>query len=102
VLLSLSQNVKGRSKRFFSSSKRPECLWGPLVLICDLYPDSFQGIKLSGREANHSHPYIAEARNEWSCTSTSLCAFKNAGSQHFTVYLVVSVPEIRDYLWRSK
>jgi len=53
----------GVQEIFFSPSKRPEYLWGPLVLICDVYPSSFPEINLSGHEANHSHPYIADVKN---------------------------------------
>jgi hypothetical protein len=33
------------------------------------------GVKLPGREANHSPPSSAEVKNEWSYTSASLYAF---------------------------
>jgi hypothetical protein len=35
----------------------------------------FPGVKRPEREADHSHPFSAEVKDEWSYTSAPLCAF---------------------------
>jgi len=53
---------------FFSLPSRPDRLWGLPSLLSNGYPGLFPGVKLSGREANHSPPYSAEFKNAWSYT----------------------------------
>ena len=65
----------GRSRRFCFSPKRPEWPWGPLNLLFIRYRGYFPLAKRLRHEVNHSPPYSAEVKNEWSHTSTSLYAF---------------------------
>jgi hypothetical protein len=44
-------------------------LWGPPNLLYCGHWSSFPGIKLPGREVNHSPPSSAEVKNEWGYTS---------------------------------
>ena len=65
-------SILHKFKRFFSSPKRPEQLWGPYSLLFNrhLGRGSFAlGEMWSGREASHT-PFSAEVNNEWSYTST--------------------------------
>jgi hypothetical protein len=48
---------------------RPDRLWGPPSLLFRGYRGFFSGVKLPGREVDHSPAFIAEIRNDWSCTS---------------------------------
>jgi hypothetical protein len=60
---------RGRGRDIFSLPPPPDQLW-------DLYRVPgviFPGIKQRGREADHSHPSSAEAKNEWNYTSTPTC-----------------------------
>ena len=59
------------SKRFFSSSKRPDRLWGPPNLLLNQYRGFFLMAKRQEREDNYSHPPSAEVEYEWGYTSTS-------------------------------
>jgi hypothetical protein len=61
----------GRGWEFFSSPLRPDRFWIPLSLLYNGYQGLFpgEGIKWPGREANHSPPSSAEAKNAWSYTS---------------------------------
>ena len=61
----------GRGKRFLSSPKRPNPLWGPTSPLLKGNQGSFQALTRLGREVNHSPPSIAYVKNEWSYTSTS-------------------------------
>jgi hypothetical protein len=59
-----------RGNRFFSSPKRPDRLWSSLRLPFNGHRFSFPEVKRPGREFNHSPQSIAEAKNDWSFTST--------------------------------
>ena len=65
-----------RGKRLASSRKRPNRLRGPPNLQFHGYRSSFQDLKQPWRYADFSPPSIAEVKNNWSYTSTPLCAFK--------------------------
>jgi hypothetical protein len=56
----------------FLFSKSPHRLWGPPSLLFNRYRGYFPGVKRSGCELHHPPPSSAEAKNEWSCTSTPL------------------------------
>jgi hypothetical protein len=61
---------------FFSSSLRPDRLWGPHSLLSNGYRGALtSGEKPSVREANHSPPSNVKAKNLWSYTSTPQCFF---------------------------
>jgi hypothetical protein len=51
--------------RIFSSPRRPDRLWGPPSLLSNGY----QGVKRTGREADHSPPTSAEVKKIWIYTS---------------------------------
>jgi len=53
-----------RAKRFFSSPKRPDLLWGPPSLLFNGRQLSFPKVKQPGRAVNHSPPASAEVKNE--------------------------------------
>jgi hypothetical protein len=56
--------IPGMGKRFFSAPRRPDRLWGPPSLLYNEYQGFFpSGVKRPGREADHSPPSSAEAKN---------------------------------------
>ena len=59
----------GRGKRFFFPQKHQGQLWAPPSLQLNGDRVSFPGVKLPGREVDHSPPRSAEFKNEWSNTS---------------------------------
>jgi hypothetical protein len=60
--------------RIFSFPRRRDRLWGRLNLQC--VPGALSpGVKLQGREADHSPPASAEVKKMWSYTSTPPYAF---------------------------
>ena len=64
----------GWGKRFLSTVKHPDLLWGLPTLLFDGYWGFFQGIKWPGHEIDHSPPSSAEVKDEWSCISAApLC-----------------------------
>jgi hypothetical protein len=63
-------SIAGKRKRFASSPKRPEWPLVPPDLSNGYWRLLPEGIKLSRREANHSSPSSAEAKNAWIYTST--------------------------------
>jgi len=60
----------GSGKRFLSSPKYPDRLWGPPSLLFNRYRGSVPAEKRSGRDIDHSPPYSTEVKNEWSYSST--------------------------------
>jgi hypothetical protein len=59
----------------FSSSRRPDRLWGPPSLLSNGYRGPFAGVKRPGCEAYHSPPANAEVTKIWIDTSTTSFAF---------------------------
>jgi hypothetical protein len=57
------------SKRFFSSPKCPDWLWGLPSLLFNEYWGSLLGVKWPGCKVNHSPLSSAKVKNEWSYTS---------------------------------
>jgi hypothetical protein len=61
-------------------------------------------VKLSGREADHSHPSNAEVRNAWSCASTSpwrASQLKHRG--HLYLYLIpFGSKTLNKKLWKRR
>jgi hypothetical protein len=58
--------IPDRGKRFFSTPKCPDQLWGPPSLLISGYQELFPGgwgVKQSGHEADHSLPSSAEVKN---------------------------------------
>jgi hypothetical protein len=66
----------GRSYEFFTSPPRPDQLWSPPSLLSSGLTGVLSlGVNRAGREADHSPPSSAEAKNAWSYTSTPEYAF---------------------------
>jgi hypothetical protein len=57
-------------KRFYSSPKRPDMLWGPPSPLRSVYRGSSPGLKRPGRDIDHSSLSSAEVENKWNYTST--------------------------------
>jgi hypothetical protein len=61
----------GRGWEFLSSPPHSDRLWGPPSLLSNGYHGLSLGVKLPGREADHSPPSSpAEVKSAWSCNST--------------------------------
>jgi hypothetical protein len=57
--------------RIFNSPCRPDRLWGPASLLSNGYGGALSlGVKLPGREADHSPRTSAEVKKTWIYTST--------------------------------
>jgi hypothetical protein len=65
------------------NTKSPHRLWGPPTLLFSGYRVPPPGMKLRGLIIYHSHPSIAEVKNEWSHTSTVLYLSRLQGSKVF-------------------
>ena len=76
----------GRDKRFFSSPKYPDRLWGLPGSLFNLYRGSFSGIKRLGHDFNHSPPSNAEVENERCYTSTPLICLRGVDRDNFTFF----------------
>jgi hypothetical protein len=62
--------------RIFTSPCRPDRLWGPTQFPIQWVPGILSlGIKVPGREADHSPPTSAEVNKVWIYTSTPPYAF---------------------------
>jgi len=74
-----------RSDRFFSSPETSRWARGPPppILLFE-YRNFFTRVKRQGREANHSHPYIAEVKNRWSYSSVLLISLNGVDTEKFT------------------
>jgi hypothetical protein len=61
-----------QGKRFVSSPKLPDGLWGPSSLIFNGYRGYFTGVKRLGQEVDSSPTSNVEVKNKWRYTSTPL------------------------------
>ena len=52
-------------KRFFSSPKLADRLWGPRNLLFNIYQCSFPAVKRSECAVNHSSPSSVQVQNEY-------------------------------------
>ena len=66
----------GTGKKFLSSPKLSDRLWGPLHPPVPWVTGILSRIKLLGREINPSPLFNAKVKNEWSYTSNIPYAFK--------------------------
>ena len=62
---------------------------GSLTQVFNRYHSSFPRVKRPGRDLDHSHPFSAEIKNEWSHTSTPPISLNGVGRYKFTVYSFV-------------
>jgi hypothetical protein len=58
----------GKSTTSFSSSKRPDRLWGPPSLLFNGHRSSLPGVRRPGRDVDRSPPSSADIKNVWSYT----------------------------------
>jgi len=58
-----------RGKRFFSSPKHLDWLWGLPSCIFDANQGPFPDVKGLGYDVEHPHPSNTKAKNEWIYTS---------------------------------
>ena len=66
-----------------SSPKRPDK--GPPILLLNGYQGSLPGVKRPTRKVGHSAFFIAEVKNQWSCTSApAICLH---GVDNLTLFL---------------
>jgi hypothetical protein len=79
--------------RIFSSSRRPDRLWGPLNLLSNGYRGALSpGVMRPGREPDHSPPSSAEFTKIWSYTFTSTIRL------HGVVFILISLAQGQLYL----
>jgi len=70
----------GKKMYFFYKKGSPPRVPPPPHLILDGYRGSFPGLRRQWRDADHTQPSSAEVKNEWSYTSTLLCALAWTGT----------------------
>ena len=63
----------GRDKRFLTSPKRPDRLWGPHSFLSDRFPGYFPGVKWPELAVYHPPLSGAEDYNRWSYMSCFIC-----------------------------
>jgi len=83
------ESILGRGWDFFSSLPRPGRLSGPPSLIQGVPGVLSPGVKLLGREDDHSPPSTAEAKNAWSYASIPPIRLHGVVVKHrdsFTLY----------------
>jgi len=57
--------IPAGTRYIFSSPKLPDLFQGPTNLLFNGYRCTFLGLRLLGREDEHSPPSSAEVKNEW-------------------------------------
>jgi hypothetical protein len=81
--------VTGRvHRRLFSSSNCSDRLRGPSDLPFNGSQGSFPGVKLPGRDFDHSPSFCAEVKNKWRYTSALLIRLHGFERENFTSYLL--------------
>jgi hypothetical protein len=108
----------GGGKSYLSSSKRPDCLWGPHTFVFGGCRGFFPGVKWPGREVIHSSSSSAEVRcsyappvwnEQWHCRCVSkkgllvsclsvLSAAWNSWTHEGPVFLVLYIGFIIIYM----
>ena len=78
-------------KRFFSSPKCPYRPWDAPSLLFSGYQASFPRLKWPGCEVNHSPPFSAKCKNEWSCTSALPLCLHGMDRENFTFYFFLAI-----------
>jgi hypothetical protein len=74
----------GRGKRFFSSLKRPDRLWGQPTLLFNGYYGSFPRAKRPARELDHLPACSADIKHEWRHTFTPHAYFRGVDIDSFS------------------
>jgi len=78
-----------QGQEFFSLPPCPDQLWDPPSFLSNEYQVLFLwGVKLPGRDADHSPPCRAEVMNAWSYTSTPTTRLR-AKFKHRVLYVLV-------------
>jgi hypothetical protein len=89
--VTMARTIQGSkpSKRWvLSSPKCPDQLLGPPSLPFNRYWDTFVGVTQAGHEVDHSPPFSAKVKNEWSHNLYSPCMPSQCGQD--ILYLFVS------------
>jgi hypothetical protein len=60
----------GTGKRYFSSPRPPDHVWGPSIPLFSGSQCSFPAVKMPGRDVHNSTPPSAQVKNKWSNTTT--------------------------------
>jgi hypothetical protein len=85
----------GRGKKFVSSSKRPDRLWGPRNLVFKGYRRSSPNVKRPESKANHLLPNSAEVSNGCRYTYASLFSFKTWTEESFTSFYLRNIGDCK-------
>jgi hypothetical protein len=80
-----------QGQKIFIFRKYTDRLWGPLNLLLNEYWGYCTGIKLPGRDADHSPSFSAEI-NEWSKPHCQLYAFTAWKGTHLTHFMFKKCP----------
>jgi hypothetical protein len=90
-------SIPGRGWEFFSSPLCPDRFWGPPSLLSNGYQGALSlGVKRPGREADHSPPSSAEAKNAWTYTSTPPVRLWPVRARRLTVSMHTKVSNGQD------
>ena len=80
-----------RGVRVFSSPKCPYWLWDAPSLLFSGYQASFPGLKWPECEVNHSLPFSAKVKDEWSCTSALPLCLHGMDRENFSFYFFIAI-----------
>jgi hypothetical protein len=81
-----------RGKRFLSSPKHPDRLWGPPSLLFNGYWAFYPKVKRKGLEANLSPQSSAKVKDNWNCTSAPCMCLCGVSRKNVTFYPLSSIP----------